>query len=98
MVNDIRIQCINEDNNSVNLTSEDDHIDNFICRCLPVHFFLHVSRLSLYQVISFDLNKINGPPAMVTFKPLVNVDIRPPVIQKLDSTIHGINHYPADKC
>ena len=56
VVNDIRIQCIkiNEDNNSVNLTSEDDHIDNFICRCLPVHFFLHVSRHSLYQVISLD--------------------------------------------
>ena len=38
VVNDIRIQCINEDNNSVNLTLEDDHIDDFVCRCLPVHF------------------------------------------------------------
>ena len=28
VVNDIRIQCINEDNNSVNLTPEDDHIDD----------------------------------------------------------------------
>ena len=46
VVNDIRIQCINEDNNSVNLTSEDDHIDDFVCRCLPLHFFLHLSRHS----------------------------------------------------
>ena len=53
-MNDIWIQCKNEDNNSVNLTSEDDHIDDFVYRCLSVHFFLHVSRHSLYQVISFE--------------------------------------------
>ena len=55
VVNDIRIQCINEDNNSVNLTSEDDHVDAFVCRCLAVHFFLHLSRHSVYQTISFEL-------------------------------------------
>ena len=38
VVNDTHIQCKNEDNNSVKLTSEDDHIDDFVCRCLPVHF------------------------------------------------------------
>ena len=54
-MNDIWIQCINEDNNSVNLTSEDDHVDAFVCRCLVVHFFLHLSRHSLYQTISFEL-------------------------------------------
>ena len=40
------IQCINEDDNSVNLTCEDDHIDDFVCRCRLVHFFLLVSRHS----------------------------------------------------
>ena len=40
--------------------------------------------------------KHNGKKWDLNLKTLVKVNLQAPVVQKLDSAIHRINHYPAD--
>ena len=37
-------------------------------------------------------------PLAFFFRVLPSLGYQAPVVQKLDSAIHGINHYPVDKC